>query len=212
MEVLGQHEPDALGHTSFDLAAHLCRVDHNPRIGGLHAVEDTDLAGDPVDGDPEAVGVRHDTARRAIRLARLGEPDAASSRRFEEFGQREAPVTAHDSVVIHGAAGNVDARVRCGDREDAVAQRAGRPLHGVAGHEQPRAGEGSGVEAVAIGVRLHKVNACRCGTQLLGRDLHVRGGGALAEFDGADRDLVDAVVPERGPRLRDVFSRGCGLV
>ncbi len=57
VEVLGQREPDALRDATLDLAAHLRRVDHDPGIGGLHAVEDADLAGHPVHGDPEAVGV-----------------------------------------------------------------------------------------------------------------------------------------------------------
>ena len=46
----------------------------------------------------------------------------------------------------------------------------------------------------------------------VGGDLHVRRRGALAEFHGADGDLVDAVVAQRRPRLGDVVGRRRGLV
>ena len=44
------------------------------------------------------------------------------------------------------------------------------------------------------------------------RDLHMGSRRALAEFDCADRDLVDAVVAQRRPGIGDVVGRRRGLV
>src|SRR4029079_2039399 len=96
---------------AVDLTAHLGRVDDHTGVGGVHAVEDADLTGDPVDRDAEAVRVRRDAARRAVCLARLGEPDTAGAAGLDEFGQRHAGATAHDPVVIHRAVGDVHAGV-----------------------------------------------------------------------------------------------------
>ena len=96
--------------------------------------------------------------------------------------------------------------------EDPVAQRRGRSLHSIARDEQPRTGEGSGVETSAIGVGLHEADPRRRGAELSGRDLDMRGRGALAEFDGADGDLVHAVVAQGDPGLGDVLGRRRGLV
>ena len=120
------------------------------------------------------------------------------ARRRASSASENAGVTAHDpSSSIEQSATSTPvcdaANARCGR----AARR--RPLDGVAGDEQSGAGECAGVETGAVGVGLHKVNACRCGAQLVRGDLHVRGRGALAEFDSADGDLVDTVVAERGP-------------
>ena len=86
MEVLGQDEADALCHSAFHLSAHLCRVDHHTRIGRLHAVEHTDLAGDPVHSDPESVGVAGHAAGRSVGFARRPQPGAASPGRGDNIG------------------------------------------------------------------------------------------------------------------------------
>ena len=182
-------------------------------VGGLDAVEDADLAGHAVDGDAEAVGVGRDAARRAVRLARLGESDAARASRLEELGQRRAGcrrTTTPSSSIEH----DVDSTPACAAANPRMRSRkaVGGPQNRVARHEQPRAGEGAGVESRAVGVGLHQADPRRCGAELVGRDLDMRGGGSLAEFDGADGDLVDAVVTERRPGLGDVLGRGRGLV
>lgn len=56
-----------------------------PGVGGVHAVQDLDLAGDLVHGNPKSVAVRRDAAWRTVGLARLGESDATSPDGVEEL-------------------------------------------------------------------------------------------------------------------------------
>ena len=117
-------------------------------------MQDPDLAGDPVDGDAEAVGVEGDAARRTVRLARHGELSPRCLRRRRQLGQRDAGVAAHDAIVVHRHGRDATPGVRGGEIEDAVAQRRRAASNRVAGDEHAGAGEGAGVEAGAVGVGL----------------------------------------------------------
>ncbi len=55
--LLVQGAADGLGHTAFHLAAALFGVQYGAGIGGLDGLQDADLAGPDVDGDPERLHV-----------------------------------------------------------------------------------------------------------------------------------------------------------
>ena len=91
------------------------------------------------------------------------------------------------------------------ESQDALPQRGRRVVHRVARDEQPA------LANAPVSKPVLSVSDCtrriRDGVvPRRRRDLHMRGRGALAEFDGADGDLVGAVVAQGGPRIRDVFG------
>ena len=69
--------PSACADAALDLAAALRGLMHRAGVGGLHAVQDRDLAGGRADRDPEALHVERHRARRARRTSPCG---ASSSR------------------------------------------------------------------------------------------------------------------------------------
>ena len=67
--VLDQRPAVAHGDRAVELAAALHRVDRPADVGGMHAVQDADLAGHPVHREPHALHVEGDGARRQVGLA-----------------------------------------------------------------------------------------------------------------------------------------------
>jgi hypothetical protein len=211
-EVLGEREADALGHAALDLAPHLRRVDVHARVGGVHAVQDPDLTGDGVHRHPEPVAVERHAAGRPEGLARLGQAHATLRRGRSHLDEGQAVVPHAHAPVVERARVDRGAGVERDELEDAVVQRGGGAQHGVAGHEQPGARERAGVEPGAVGVGLHDAHLRRRGAQLAGGQLDVGGGGAFAELDRTDGELVDAVGAEGHPRLGGVVGGWGGLV
>ena len=66
VHVLEQRRAERLAHAALDLAAQLHRVDDRARVGGLHALQDGDLAGRRPHRDPEALHVEGDRPAPAV--------------------------------------------------------------------------------------------------------------------------------------------------
>src|SRR4029078_8432155 len=102
------------GDSAFDLAAALVGVDQPADVGGVHALQGDDLAGDPMTGEPYALHVEADRARRQIRLA----PDLETIADFGSFGvqlrKRNLPVGANDLVVVQAAIVRLAAKMTAG--------------------------------------------------------------------------------------------------
>ena len=92
-------------------------------------------------------------------------PRARAASRSSASDSRVLPQTTPSSSIEH----EVTSTWACeaANSEDAVAQGGGGPLDRVARHEKPRAREGAGVEAGAVGVGLHQVDARRRGAELV---------------------------------------------
>src|SRR5436305_49327 len=82
----------------------LYRVNDRAGIDGLHTLEDTDLAGGPVDGDPEALHVEGDGPRRRVRLADCLEEEPALLGDGVQVRQGDPPVVADDGALLQPAA------------------------------------------------------------------------------------------------------------
>lgn len=59
----------SLGNRAFDLAPELLRIDRDPGIGCMNALEDLDFPGNTMDRDPKTMHIKCDGARRSIGLA-----------------------------------------------------------------------------------------------------------------------------------------------
>ena len=102
-------QPKPMRDRAVDLAAALHRVDQPPDIGGMHAVQDADLAGDAMHGEPNAMHVEGDGARREIGLA-LG-LEAMAARRVpaacsSASGMRRLPQITASPSSRHCARGH----------------------------------------------------------------------------------------------------------
>ena len=102
-------QPIAHGDGAVDLAAALHRVDQPADVGGVHAVQDADLAGDAMHGEPNALHVEGDGARRQVGLAPDLEAMTGRGAGGMELGQRDPLVAADDGVVVEPALVAVDA-------------------------------------------------------------------------------------------------------
>src|SRR5271157_1948352 len=67
--LLVQGRPQSLGNSAFDLPPELQRIDHDPGIGCVNALEDLDFSRNTMDRDPKTVHVEGYGARRSIGLA-----------------------------------------------------------------------------------------------------------------------------------------------
>ena len=181
------------------------------RVEGLHAVQDADLTGDPVYRDPHALGVGADAARRAVALrASVSRIPRAAAAAFNSLtGIRLPP------QITVSSARKRDARsTRCGRRRAATSGRAARwpPAAPRCRRRTTRRWRRRRCRNPFGRCRIGRGGSDRGGEQHGRGDLNVRGRGALAEFDRADRDLVPPVVAQGGPRLGDMLGGRRGLV
>ena len=73
--LLVERPAEAHGDSAVELAAALHRVDQPADVGGVHALQGHDLAGDAMHGDAHALHVEPDRARRQIGLASYARSD-----------------------------------------------------------------------------------------------------------------------------------------
>ena len=95
--LLVQRAADGLGHAALDLAAALFGVHHGAGVGGLDRLQDADLAGPDVDGDPERLHVERQRAQFAELAAVGGQPVAGpmlGRRGGDDLGEAQQPAAA----------------------------------------------------------------------------------------------------------------------
>ena len=190
----------------------LHRVDDRAGIRRVHALQDHDFAGHPVDGDAEAMHVERDAARRAVRLAGETELHASLVGRGGEIGERHAHFAADDRVGVQTATVAMAPGYARGKAQDALAQGFRGQGHSLAGDKGARAGERAGVVAGAVGIGLDDAHPVRRRAEQRGDDLDVLRRRAVAELGGPDRQLVEAVVQQPDRRVRAMLGRRRGVV
>ncbi len=189
---LEQRRADPLGDSAFELSSGLHGVDDLAGVEGLHALKDADLAGDAMHGDAKSVGHEGRGARRTVHFAR--DVELVWKRcAVVELLQRERSITAahmpvFEATLFDGYAGDLAGQV-----EKVVAQRFGGPLHAERRHADPRAGEGACVVGRFVGVSKVHGNGRRLRVEHGGGDLPLRVPDAVAEFSGADSQVVGSV-------------------
>ncbi len=149
---LGQYPAEPHGNRSVDLAAALQRVDRTADIGGVDAVQDADLAGDPVHREADAVHRERHGARRQVGPSLGLEAVAGIGPGSVQIGQRQPPLAADRRGAVEPAGRAADPGEGSGEVEDIVAQGRGGQSNRLAGDDRPGAAEGAGIIGGQIGV------------------------------------------------------------
>ena len=149
--LLAEGPAQPLGDRRLPPARAVRRIDDRPGIDGLDAVQDADLARDAMDGDPKALHVERDGARRRRRPSAwpAGVAPLAGPRGTGRPGSVPA---ADNGVFLQPALFRCGAPRPGGEGQDAVAQDRRRPRRPPSPPHWCRHAERAGVVAGAVGV------------------------------------------------------------
>ena len=201
-----QRGAERLRDAALDLAAALHGIGDPAGIRGVHALEDLDLAGALVHGDPKALDVEGDRTRRACRVAVCAQafvPARARLRRVRRTTNvacrrpTESFSSTHASATVSSS--RVEAKTLMSSARFSAATWVAQ-----SGDKGAGAAIGAGIVAAMGGVGLHQADLIDGGRERGRGDLAMHRRGAVAEFRGADGELEAAVVAQR-----NLGSRRC---
>ncbi len=130
----------SLGNSTFDLAPELLRIDHDPSVGRLNALEDLDFPGNAMDSDPETVHVEGYRARRSMGLAHDPQKLPRLPCSVVKINQPDPGAIANHSVGFQPAFVAIGTAMPGSEIQDAIPERFGRLMHRLSGHGRPSAG------------------------------------------------------------------------